>query len=150
MARLTLLAILTAAIIATPPAPGASAQSAELPVIDAAETSPDLWLWVARPLVVFADSPADPRFVQQMQMITAGADALADRDVVVIFDTDPSAQSAWRQQLRPRGFMLTLIGKDGTVALRRPVPRDARELSAQIDKMPTRQQELRDRGTRIR
>ena len=31
--------------------------------------------WVARPLVVFADTPDDPRFVQQMRMLEAAARA---------------------------------------------------------------------------
>lgn len=130
--------------------PAAGAQSARVEIIEATETEPAAWQWIARPLVVFADSPADPRFTQQMEMIAAGEAALRDRDVVVIVDTDPSSGSVWRQMLRPRGFMLTLIEKDGSVALRRPLPRDARELSAQIDKMPMRQQELRDRGQRVR
>lgn len=50
-----------------------------------------------------------------------------------------------RQRLRPRGFMLVLIGKDGGVKLRKPVPWDVREISRSIDKFPLRQQEIRDR-----
>jgi len=38
-----------------------------------------------------------------------------------------------------------LIGKDGGVKLRKPFPWSVRELSRSIDKMPMRQQELRDR-----
>ncbi|MEO0922698.1 MAG: DUF4174 domain-containing protein, partial [Pseudomonadota bacterium] len=41
--------------------------------------------------------------------------------------------------------MLALVGKDGTIKLRKPVPWDVRELSRVIDKMPMRQQEVRDR-----
>ena len=40
--------------------------------------------------------------------------------------------------------MLTVIGKDGGVKLRKPFPWDVRELSRSIDKMPLRQQEIRD------
>lgn len=142
--------ILTLALLAAAVPPAVGAQTETLQIMQAAETEPSDWQWIARPIVVFAESPADPRYVQQMQMIESGAAALLDRDVVVITDTDPAADSAWRQALRPRGFMLALIGKDGDVKLRKPLPRDARELSAQIDKMPMRQQELRDRGQRIR
>jgi len=67
------------------------------------------------------------------------------RDVVVFVDTDPKARSALRKKLRPRGFMLVLIGKDGGVKLRKPLPWSVRELSRSIDKMPTRQREIEAR-----
>ncbi len=103
------------------------------------------FLWLKRPIVVFADTEADPRYILQMELLTARLDALADRDVVVLTDTDPAAKSDIRQKLRPRGFMMVLIGKDGGVKLRKPAPWDVREVSRVIDKMPMRQQELRDR-----
>lgn len=110
-------------------------------------TSVDLseFLWINRPLVVFADSPFDPRFVQQMELLEARRDDLATRDVMVFTDTDPAATSSIRKKLRPRGFMLVLIGKDGNVYLRKPFPWDVREISGSIDKLPMRQQEVRDR-----
>lgn len=101
--------------------------------------------WINRPVVVFADSPADPRFLRQMELLTAETEALEIRDVVVLTDTDPSAQSALREKLHPRGFMLVLIGKDGGIKQRKPLPWDVRELSRSIDKMPMRQQEIEDR-----
>lgn len=103
------------------------------------------FMWIKRPIVVFADSPADPRYVQQMQYITDRLDDLAQRDVVVLTDTDPDADSALRKKLHPRGFMLVLIGKNGTIYLRKPAPWSVREISRSIDKMPMRQQEIRDR-----
>ncbi len=106
--------------------------------------------WTARPLIVFADSPNDPRFVQQMEYIARDWERLAERDVIVVIDTDPAARSAIREELRPRGFMLVLIGKDGLKYLRKPLPWDVREISRSIDKMPLRQQELKDmRGRRM-
>jgi hypothetical protein len=104
------------------------------------------FLWIKRPLVVFADSPADPRYTQQMKYLTDRLEDLEKRDVVVLTDTDPSAESALRKKLRPRGFMLVLIGKDGTIYLRKPLPWDVREISRIIDKLPMRQQEIRDRS----
>ena len=68
--------------------------------------------------------------------------------MVVLTDTDPAADSALRQTFRPRGFMLVLVGKDGQIKLRKPLPWDVRELSRAIDKSPLRQQELRDLGQR--
>ena len=102
------------------------------------------FLWVNRPLIIFADTPADPRFVQQMEYIEARLDDLAERDVIVLTDTNPKGESALRKELRPRGFMLVLIGKDGRKYLRKPFPWKVREITRTIDKLPTRQQEIRD------
>lgn len=100
--------------------------------------------WVARPVVVFADSPNDPRYIEQIQLLERRKEALFDRDVVVIADTKPSEPSEIRRRLRPRGFMLALVGKDGEIKLRKPVPWDVREITRVIDKFPLRQQEIRD------
>lgn len=115
----------------------------EPPLITEADAL-DEFLWVARPVVVFADTPNDPRFVQQIALLEQRKAELLDRDVIVITDTDPAGRSELRRQLRPRGFMLALVGKDGRVALRKPAPWDVRELTRVIDKMPLRQQEIRD------
>ncbi|MGL4280843.1 MAG: DUF4174 domain-containing protein [Albidovulum sp.] len=101
--------------------------------------------WQKRPVVVFADTPADPAFTEQMRLLEKRWPELAERDVVVITDTDPSAASDARTRLRPRGFMFVLMDKDGTVAQRKPFPWDVREISRAIDKMPIRREELRVR-----
>lgn len=119
----------------------------ELVIIEAGEQGLDDFLWRARVVVVFADTENDPRFVQQMGYIKARPEELFVRDVVVITDTDPAAKSPIRTALRPRGFDLVLIGKDGQRYLRKPLPWDVREISRSIDKMPLRQQELRDSRT---
>lgn len=113
--------------------------------IEGSDVDLDQFLWKKRPLVVFADSPDDPRFVQQMELLTARADDLAERDVVVLTDTDPAARGPLRERLHPRGFMLALIVKDGTIYLRKPLPWDVREISRTIDKLPMRQQEIKER-----
>ena len=114
-------------------------------VFDGAEITLEDLQWVARPLVIFADTPNDPRFRQQMDLLLADMDELAERDVIVITDTDRAAMSNVRTTLRPRGYMMALVGKDGRVALRKPAPWSVRELSRSIDKMPLRQQEISDR-----
>lgn len=124
-------------------APAAGAD--ELAVVDGAAVDLRDYLWKRRPLAILADSPSDPRFVEQMERLERGAAELAERDVVVLTDTDPGNGSALRERLHPRGFMLVLIGKDGTIHLRKPSPRDAREISRAIDKMPMRQREIRAR-----
>jgi hypothetical protein len=127
-----------------PALPAAEAWSADPALrFDAADVVLEDFKWIARPIVVFADTPADPRFREQIQLLDDRPDALSERDVVVITDTAPAAKSDLRQKLRPRGFMIVLIGKDGGVKLRKPFPWDVRELSRQIDKIPLRQQEIR-------
>lgn len=114
-------------------------------VFSADEVALDDLVWLARPVIVFADSPNDPRFREQMSLLNDRADDLVARDVIIITDTDPNAGSALRAQLRPRGFMLVLMGKDGEVELRKPAPWNVREIGRSIDKMPLRQPEIRDR-----
>ena len=114
-------------------------------IFDGAEIDLSELQWVVRPLVVFADTPNDPRFQQQLGLLMDGLDDLAERDVIIITDTDVTAPTELRTTLRPRGYMMALVGKDGRVALRKPSPWSVRELSRSIDKMPLRQQEISDR-----
>jgi hypothetical protein len=93
--------------------------------------------------VVFANSERDPRFQDQLALINAQIDALRELDVVIAIDADPAMKSKLRTTFRPNGFMILLIGKDGHKALRKPFPWDIREISRTIDKMPMRQQEMR-------
>ncbi|MCO4824939.1 MAG: DUF4174 domain-containing protein, partial [Amylibacter sp.] len=75
----------------------------------------DQYLWEKRPIVVFADTPEDLLFIRQMELLNAGQEELAERDVVILTDTDSAEISPLRKKLRPRGFQLALIGKDGKV-----------------------------------
>jgi hypothetical protein len=101
--------------------------------------------WVARPVVVFADSPNDPRFLQQMRMLEEREDELEERLVVVLTDTDPAERGPLRLELRPRDFGLVLIDTDGAVVQRRPAPTSAREILNTIDRLPSRRQEIGSR-----
>jgi hypothetical protein len=116
-------------------------------IFDAAEVDLDALQWIARPLVVFADSPQQPQFQEQMRLLQDDLSALDIRDVIIIVDTDPAARTAVRQDLRPRGFSLVLIDKDGRVNLRKPDPWGVREIVRQIDKMPIRLEEIEGRLT---
>jgi hypothetical protein len=126
-------------------APVAAAEDPGFVPLDAAGVTLADFLWQKRPVVVFADTPVDPAFREQMQLLESRWPELAERDVVVITDTDPAAATSVRQTLRPRGFALVLVGKDGTVALRKPFPWSVRELIGAIDKMPMRREEIRAR-----
>jgi len=144
---------------AAPAAPATEAPSADAPALaDAAALaedglaplpaeglSIDDFRWQKRLVLVFADSPDNPAFADQMRMLADLPGELAQRDAVVIYDTDPAAMTELRKQLRPRGFMLVLMDKDGQIAQRKPFPWTIREIGRAIDKMPLRQEELRNR-----
>lgn len=118
----------------------------QLQIIDAATgIDPGDFLWEYRIVAVLAHSPRDPAFIQQMEDIRARMPDLIERDVVVLFDSDRNSDSPLRRMLRPRGFMLAIIEKDGEIKQRRPAPRDVREISAIIDRFPLRRQEMLDR-----
>ncbi|PRX35243.1 protein of unknown function [Meinhardsimonia xiamenensis] len=129
--------------------PAPQAEPRGLVPLDAANHTLDEFLWVARPLVVFADTPADPRFQRQLELLAERPEPLIERDVVVIVDTDPAARSEIRLALRPRGFSWVLVDKDGTVILRKPLPWHVREITRAIDKTPLRQQEIEEERRRL-
>ncbi|MCC5970630.1 MAG: DUF4174 domain-containing protein [Pararhodobacter sp.] len=116
-----------------------------LRIVDATEVEIDDLIWEWRVLAVMADTPNDPAFIRQMRDINERAADLFERDVVVVVDTDRASGSSLRLRLRPRGFMLAIIDKDGEVKQRRPAPRDVRELNAVIDRFPLRRQEMMER-----
>lgn len=141
-----ILSLVFAAFIAAAAGSQTAPETAQDPVIiDGASVNLDEFLWLKRPLVIFADTPSDPRFREQMEIISERLDLLESRDVVVITDTDPKDQSDLRRRLRPRGFSIVVIGKDGVIHLRKPVPWQVREITRTIDSLPERRQELRDR-----
>ena len=110
----------------------------------AGDTDLSEFVWKKRPIIVFADSENDPAFIDQMELIRRRPDELRERDVVVLTDTDPSRLSPVRERLRPRGFMLAIISKEGDVQMRKPLPWDVREITRTIDKMPMRKREIRE------
>jgi len=118
-----------------------------LQVIDASAEGidPAAYQWQWRIVAVLADSPLDPAFVRQMRAIEEAPNDLFERDVLVLFDADRNSGSALRRTLRPRGFMLAILGKDGEIKQRRPAPRTVREIGEIIDRFPLRRQELLER-----
>lgn len=123
-----------------------AADSLDLAPVAADEIAFDAQLYVTRPVVVFADSPSEPNFHRQMELLARDPGALALRDVVVVTDTDPGNPSEWRLKLRPRGFSLVILDKDLKPVIRKPLPWDVREIVAAIDKFPLRRQEMLERN----
>ena len=103
-------------------------------------------LYIKRPVVVFADSPNDPNYVRQMELLLQDLPSLELRDVILIVDTDPAAKTEWRLKLRPRGFSLVLMDKDLAAVIRKPLPWEVREITRVIDKFPLRRQEVLERN----
>ncbi len=140
-----IIAIVIAGLIATT----AGAEDSDVTSLDTLFRQADMedlseFRWKKRPVLVFADSEDDPAYIEQMELLDQRAEALLERDVVVLSDTDPDARSPLRLMMRPRGFMLVLVGKDGGNKLRKPFPWDVREITRSIDKMPMRQREIRE------
>ena len=118
----------------------------ELLFLDAREIDVREFVWERRIIVVMANTPNDPLFERQIAALADRGEDFVERDVVVIFDTDPDANSPLRQVMRPRAFMTAIIDKDGEVKARRPAPRTGRELMAVIDRFPLRRQEQLERN----
>lgn len=125
---------------------GAADAATPFAPLPASEVAFDSLLYLSRPVVVFADSPNDPNYLRQMELLAANYPALAERDVILITDTDPAARSEWRLKLRPRGFSLVLMDKDLKPVIRKPLPWEVREITAAIDKFPLRRQEVLERN----
>ncbi len=142
-----LAALVLTAVLATT----AASQEAASPVLEpisAEGVALADFLWLKRPIVVFADSPNDPAYQTQILNLAEDPGELIKRDVVILTDTDPKAMTEARQTLRPRGFSMVLLDKDGAVKLRKPLPWSVREIIHAIDKFPLRQQEIRE-GKRL-
>ena len=125
---------------------GAFAQDAAFAPIPADQVVMADLLYLKRAVVVFADSPNDPSYIRQMELLTKETADLVDRDVIVITDTAPKPPSEVRRQLRPSGFSLVIMDKDGTAELRKPLPWDTREISRAIDKFSSRRVEVLERS----
>lgn len=123
----------------------AFSETTELPPVPAAQVVLADLLYLSRPIVVFADSPDDPNYIRQMELLTHTPADLIEREVIIITDTTPVPPSDIRQKLRPRGFSLVVIDKDGKIALRKPLPWDVREITHAIDKFPSRRLEMLER-----
>lgn len=139
IARRPFLAVLALCLPALAFPAGADEAPAADPVfapVPAAEVVQADLLFVRRPVVVFADSPNDPAFVRQMELLKRYYSELAARDVILIIDTDPANPSELRRKLRPRGFSLVLMDKDWRPSIRKPLPWEGREIVNSIDKMP--------------
>ncbi|MEL6265205.1 MAG: DUF4174 domain-containing protein [Pseudomonadota bacterium] len=101
--------------------------------------------WAARPIVVFADDPADPRLATQLDRFERDEARLAERDSVVIVDANPGFATPLRRRFAPSGFTVVLVGKDGGEKYRRAGVVAVDALTTRIDAMPMRRREIEQR-----
>lgn len=118
-----------------------------------------------RPLVVFAQSAQDPRAIKQLESARRDPAGLAEREITLVVVYKDGASFAGDRPLGARdvaalrdrfsrnrkgaadGFTALLVGKDGSVKRTAHAPLDADDLFAQIDQMPMRRREIRERGS---
>jgi hypothetical protein len=112
--------------------------------------------WKNRLLLVFAPSPEDEQYQEQLELL-ANDDELAERDLVLfhLFESDSGFAGETRlseedvtqlqEQFRiePKDLTVVLVGKDGTEKERWKRTVETSELFSLIDAMPMRQAEMR-------
>jgi hypothetical protein len=124
--------------------------------------------WKHRPLLVFAPDVDDLRLTKQREWLDATQNGLAERDMVVITLVgadagtffDPATGEGSRlsdvtvRRLRLDyevllgDFAVILVGKDGGEKRRDTSPTELDAIFEQIDAMPMRQSEMRERDER--
>lgn len=115
--------------------------------------------WQHRLLVLAAPSAEDTALARQRESLARRADAVDDRDLVVIelyargggrlgeraLSEAEAAGLRERLRLATGDRALLLIGKDGGVKRRAPLDTELRGVFEQIDAMPMRRDEMRER-----
>ncbi|MEO1170855.1 MAG: CIA30 family protein [Myxococcota bacterium] len=111
----------------------------------------DDYRWEKRVLVVNGAGHEDERVRQQLERVDAAAFQSAERDLEIITllgsRQNPQWVSTLRKSLNVNGdeFTVLLVGKDGSVKLRRSEVTALGEIHALIDTMPMRQREMSER-----
>lgn len=123
--------------------------------------------WKNRPLVIFAPSPEDPRYREQVEKLRGHVAGLEERDMVLLHlfeargvlatpeggeyrqeELSREATNALRARYGAREgeLRVILVGKDGGSKLDSSTPLEPGALFSRIDGMPMRQREMRSSG----
>ena len=119
----------------------------------------DEHLWRHRLIILIAPQATDAEVEQQLWILRKRSDALIDRDIRVYqlyqlggsfyqdepLSVDHAARLRARLKAKTDTKLLLLIGKDGTIKRRAPLNIDLRDIFRQIDGMPMRQIEIREK-----
>ena len=101
--------------------------------------------WQSRVIVVWAENAKDQRLTRQESSFKKNNAGLNERDVKVFSLTGetPDTQSLrTKLGIDHRPFAVVLIGKDGSVKVRKYTTVDPEELFHTIDRMPMRKDEM--------
>jgi len=112
--------------------------------------------WEKRLILLFAPSPENQAYREQVTVLEGSSGGLLERDLLIahLFETGSSQlaeevlsedeAAALRSEYEVDGeFTFILIGKDGTVKRRSQEVVQVDDLFTQIDRMPMRQREMR-------
>lgn len=107
-----------------------------------------------RLLLVFAPSKADPRWQKQNSLLAESTAGFKERGLLRFdyLENEKSDRAVLRGHygVKPGQFRVLLIGKDGHVASSGPTPLSLQALTEQVDRMPMRQEEMRQQEMRRR
>jgi Domain of unknown function (DUF4174) len=112
--------------------------------------------WKNRLLLIFAPSPEDEQYQEQLELLN-NENELLERDLVlfhilgshsgfageILLSEEEVTQLQKKFTVGPGAFTLVLIGKDSTEKQRWDKPIKSGDLFALIDDMPMRQREMR-------
>lgn len=105
--------------------------------------------WSKRVLLVFADDRGDPTLAAQRRLFEADPSGTAERDFVLVEAIGGAAGSSLLRRrfgVADGTFRAILIGKDGGGKLSSRQPLSLERLYREIDAMPMRRQEMRERS----
>ena len=120
--------------------------------LQSADLSP--YRWQNRLLLLFAPSPEDRAYGEQMRLLENETAALEDRDLLVFHlfgdsggleDTSPEVAANLRERydVAEDAFTVILVGKDGGEKERYRAPVAPETFYSAIDAMPMRRREMR-------
>lgn len=113
---------------------------------DAQAASLQSYRWKSRVIALLAERADDARIAEQQKIIASMGQGAPERDIVVLTFAGEAAQPLRRDLGAPDdGFAAVLVGKDGGAKLVSRQPIAAEKLSATIDAMPMRKDEMRGR-----
>ena len=102
--------------------------------------------WQNRVVLILSERSDDPRIAEQQRIFASQSQGLTERDMKVFSvtaDSEEGRQLQHRVHASGKPFVIILIGKDGSVKLRKERPVEVDELFKLIDRMPMRQEEMK-------
>ncbi len=102
--------------------------------------------WHNRVVIIFASRKDDGQLIRQDEIIAAHLPGFAERDTKVfrmVGESVDARELRAKLHVGSQPFAVLLIGKDGSVKLRKHELLSADELFRTIDKMPMRKEEMK-------